>query len=77
MNIKNIFKRKGGKHLGIIESRIPYPYRAARLQIELTLFPWWKPKFKHFHLTEKAKAAGETQWFAHWLWFQISFSRWL
>ena len=55
----------------------PYPFRAMRLTVELTLFPWWKPRFRHFHLPEKSRANGKTQWYVRWLFFQVSYSRWL
>jgi len=76
-NIKNFFKNKGGRHLGFIERKVPYPFRAMRIQLEFTLFPWWKPRFIYFNLSEGARANGDTQWYAHWLWVQISYSRWL
>lgn len=65
-------------HLGFIERRIPYPIRAAKLSIEFTLFPWWKPRFHHnSRLTEDEKQLGITIWYMRWLWVQIAYSRWI
>lgn len=59
--------------------RIPYPLRAARVSFALMPFGFWlKPQFVYRRsLTERAKADGETIWWARWAWFQISFSRWV
>lgn len=57
---------------------VPYPARS--MSIHLTINPtgcWWKPSFTRRHLTEQAKAEGETVWWARWLFFQISYSRFL
>jgi len=64
-------------NLGFIERYVSYPLRAAKLSLDLTLFPWWKPRF-HYNrsLNEIAKEQGMTIWYARWLWFQISYSRW-
>jgi hypothetical protein len=65
-------------HLGRIERLVPYPLRAARISLSLTLFPWWRPRFQwNCNLTDTAKRDGETIWYARWLWFQISYSRWV
>jgi len=48
-------------NLGFIERYVPYPLRAAKLSLDLTLFPWWKPRF-HYNrsLNEIAKEQGMT-----------------
>ncbi len=60
---------------------IPYPLGAARINISLKLNifnPWLIPDFTWKRdLTEQAKANGETIWWARWLYFQISYSRWV
>lgn len=58
---------------------IPYPLRAAKINIELMPFGfWWKPSFyRDMTLTERAKADGASMWWARWAWFQISYSRWV
>lgn len=58
---------------------IPYPLRAMRLSLSVNPFGFWlKPSFRHQRsLTERAKADGETIWWVRWLWFQISYSRWV
>lgn len=57
---------------------IPYPLRATKLSIELNPFGfWWKPSFTRRRLTESAKQQGSAIWWARWLWFQISYSRWV
>ena len=58
---------------------IPYPLRAAKISIDFQPFGFWlKPSFTHRKdLPERAKANGETIWWARWAWFQISFSRWV
>lgn len=57
---------------------IPYPLRAAKIGLDVNLFGfWWKPSFFKFDRSERQKAEGDIQWYARWLWFQISYSRWL
>lgn len=58
---------------------IPYPARAAKITLDINpLGFWWKPGFTHRRtLTERAKADGETIWWARWLWFQVSYGRFL
>ena len=58
---------------------LPYPLRATRISIDIMPFGiWLKPSFVwRESLTERAKADGETIWWARWLWFQISYSRWV
>lgn len=60
---------------------IPYPLRAARLNLSLKfnlLDPWLLPQFTwKRNLTEQAKKDGETIWWARWLYFQVSYSRWV
>lgn len=58
---------------------IPYPLRAAKLSLDFGPFCfWWMPQFyRKASLTERAKADGATIWWFRWLWFQISYSRWL
>lgn len=68
----------GPSWMGFFERRTPYPLRAAKLSIDLTLFPWWKPRFKYNKgLSESAKCNGAIIWYARWLWVQVSFSRWV
>jgi hypothetical protein len=58
---------------------IPYPLRAIKISLDINPFGfWWKPTFtRRKSLTERAKANGETIWWARWAWFQISYSRWV
>lgn len=58
---------------------VPYPLRATRISLEINPFGFWlKPRF-HWRrsLTEAAKADGNSIWWARWLWFQVSFGRWV
>lgn len=65
-------------HLGPIQKQIPYPLRAASFEITIAPFSFWRPSFTHRKsLTEKARANGETIWWARFAWFQISYSRML
>ena len=58
--------------------KLPYPLRSAKLTLDFQPFGFWLvPSFTHRKkLTERAKADGETIWWARWGWFQISYSRW-
>ncbi len=58
---------------------VPYPLRAAKISIDINPFGcWWKPQFMRWPtLTERAKVEGGTIWYARWLWFQISYCRWM
>ncbi len=57
---------------------IPYPLRAAKLNITIAPFCFWiKPSFVNFNLSERRKIEGDTIWYFRWLWFQISYERWL
>lgn len=58
---------------------VPYPARAAKLTVDINPFGcWWIPSFVHRRtLSERARAEGETIWFARWLILQISYSRFL
>jgi len=73
------FRSRGPKWMNFIERRIPYPLRATKLSLDFNPFGFWiKPSFhRRKHLTEQAKAQGETQWYFRWLWFQITYSRWV
>lgn len=71
-----ISKLRWKTHLGLVERFVPYPARAARLSISLTVFPWWKPAYHKRHLTEQEKEDGEVIWWARWMWVQVSYSRW-
>lgn len=66
-------------HLSAIQRAIPYPARSAKLSVDINIFGfWWKPSFVYRkHLTERARADGDAIWWARWLWFQISYSRWV
>ena len=59
--------------------KIPYPLRAMKISIDLNPFGFWvRPSFTwQTNLTESAKADGEIIWWVRWLWFQISYSRWI
>lgn len=59
--------------------RVPYPLRATRISLCVNPFGfWWRPSWTHRNdLPERARANGETIWWARWLWFQLSYSRWL
>ena len=75
--IKSIIRPRGPRWLGL-SRYIPYPLRAAKLTLDINVFGvWWKPDWHYRELTESAKAAGETIWYVRWLWFQVSYSRWL
>lgn len=78
MQITNILKPRGPKWLGW-SRYLPYPLRAVKLSLDLNLFGfWWKPDWHYRQgLTEAAKADGATIWWARWLWFQVSYSRWV
>ena len=57
---------------------IRYPLRAMKISVDINPTGcWWRPSFTKRDLTERAKAEGETIWWARWLWFQISYSRFL
>jgi len=73
-----ILKPRGPKWLGW-SRYIPYPLRAAKLSLDLNIFGvWWKPDWHYCkELTESAKANGEPIWWVRWLWFQLSYSRWV
>lgn len=62
-----------------MKNPIPYPLRAVKISIELNPFGFWMmPKYFHNkYLSERAKADGNTIWWARWAWFQISYSRWV
>lgn len=59
--------------------RVPYPLRATKLSLSINPFGfWWRPSWNHRkYLHESARADGETIWWVRWLWFQISYSRWV
>lgn len=71
-----LFKEYGPRWMGLARY-FPYPFRAMKLSIDLKLFPWLMPSFVKFDLSERVKADGETQWYLRWLFFQISYSRWV
>jgi hypothetical protein len=58
---------------------IPYPLRAMKISLDIAPFAFWfVPTFRHRRaLTETAREAGQCIWYARWLWFQISYSRWV
>ena len=57
---------------------IRYPLRAARMSVDMQFFGcWWVPRFHQYDITERARCEGETIWSARWLFWQISYSRWL
>ena len=58
---------------------IPYPARSAKLSIDINLTGcWWKPSYTYrSRLSEREKREGEMIWWARWLIFQISYSRFL
>ena len=58
---------------------VSYPLRAAKISIDLNFLGcWWKPSFTYRDtMSEHAKAEGEPIWWARWLFFQISYSRFL
>jgi len=73
-----IFKIYGPKWMGYVERRTPYPLRAAKLSIDFSIFPVFKPRFIYRkNLTEEKKAAGATIWHFRWLFIQVSFGRWV
>lgn len=76
--LTSIIKPRGPKWMGL-SRYIPYPLRAVKLSLDLNIFGfWWKPDW-HYRkgLTEAAKADGATIWWVRWLWFQVSYSRWV
>lgn len=58
---------------------IPYPLRAAKLSLSINPFGFWLAPswFYKGELTERARADGAAIWWVRWLWFQISYSRWV
>jgi len=62
-----------------MQNPIPYPLRAAKLSLSVNPFGFWlMPSWFHkSELTERARADGATIWWVRWLWFQISYSRWV
>lgn len=58
---------------------VPYPLRAAKISVDLLPFGIWvKPQIcRKTSLSEQGKAAGEKVWWVRWLWFQVSYSRWV
>lgn len=77
MKMTNIITRRA-KWLGW-GRRLPYPLRATKLSLDLNIFGfWWKPDWHYRpNLTEAAKADGTRIWWFRWLWFQVSYSRWV
>lgn len=71
-------KPRGPAWLGLARY-IPYPLRAAKITIDFQFFGiWWLPEFHHNRkLNELARRDGSTIWFCRWLWFQVSYSRWV
>jgi len=59
--------------------KVPYPLRAMKISIDINLFGfWWKPSFTNRNdLSEDAKEQGHSIWWFRWLWFQISYGRWV
>lgn len=59
--------------------KLPYPLRAARLDLSVMPFGfWWRPSFTYKRdLTEDARRDGATIWWARWAWFQVSYGRWV
>ena len=78
MQITNILKPRGPKWLGW-SRYLPYPLRAVKLSLDLNIFGFWSKPDWHYRkgLTEAAKADGATICWARWLWFQVSYSRWV
>jgi len=74
---------KRGIRLGLTKYNmrhiIPYPLRATKFSLDFNPFGfWWCPDFHYRkNLTEFAKVEGEKVWWFRWLWFQISYSRWV
>jgi hypothetical protein len=59
-------------------SLIPYPLRAAKLSLEIAPFSFWLwPSMRVRKLSESAKESGDRIWWFRWMWFQVSYSRWL
>jgi len=73
-----LFKTYGPKWMGL-QRYIPYPLRAAKFSLDLNIFNfWWKPEFVYQKdLPESARILGQGIWWVRWLWFQISYSRWV
>ena len=73
------FNRLGNRstHLGLIERLVPYPLRAARLDITICFFPYWKPIWNfNTELSEARRKEGDCIWWIRWLWIGISYKRW-
>lgn len=80
--IKGRFNHKFGRRFAFwnipFAPIIPYPLRAAKLSLDIIIFSfWWKPTFTKPNRTEASKANGDTIWWARWMWFQVSYSRWV
>ncbi len=58
---------------------IPYPLRSVKFSLDLNPFGFWLvPRFRYCNkLTELAKQQGERIWWFRWMWFQVSYSRWV
>lgn len=72
-------KSHGPKWLGFPGRYIPYPLRATKISIDFNPFGFWlKPDWQYRrYMTAFEKAQGHTIWWARWLWFQVSYSRWV
>ena len=59
--------------------KLPYPLRATKITLDLNPFGFWlKPDWHHRKsLSEASRSDGEKIWWARWLWFQVSYSRWV
>ena len=76
--VPGVWEKRGSNALGW-SRYLPYPLRAAKLSFDLNIFGFWLvPDWCYYDgLPEASRAAGETIWWARWLWFQVSYSRWM
>lgn len=73
-----MLKTYGPKWLGWSRF-VPYPLRATKISIDFNPFGFWlAPDWHHRKdMPEIRKAQGDPIWWFRWLWFQVSYSRWV
>lgn len=61
-----------------LDKIIPYPLRAARICLVFSPFCFWfKPVFVNLNPNERCRKDGDQIWRFRWLWFELSYNRWL
>lgn len=78
MRFKNPFRARGPKWLGLARY-VPYPLRAARIAIEISPFAWsLKPEIHVLKCaSEYEKSEGVVIWSVRYLFFGLSYRRWV